>query len=338
MVSNYREAQREGTAAAARLHVKLGSRQRIETEGSFIDVFAAILDLKSELMFRPLDGLLGAFLPQPFLPGILITTKRPLAIQRFTAAHELGHFLLQHSPSLDGDEMLRRSVQTMGRKSHDLQEVAADAFAVTFMMPRWLIEWHCDRHEWRGEELRYAENVYQLALRLGSSYQASCWTLLRYKLISPQVCKHLLQTSLRELKMDLLGHHTPNSYHGNVWLITEADAGTRICGSSNDLFVVRLEEHTGGGYLWNFNEFEKSGFAILDDIREALDTHTVGGNVSRRVLASAEAAEHGHVSITETRPWIPHVPRSQFVLDYDVTGPEREGLSRVERRRLLEAA
>jgi hypothetical protein len=38
---------------------------------------------------QPLDKLLGAYVPAEE-PGILITTKRPLSIQRFTAAHELG--------------------------------------------------------------------------------------------------------------------------------------------------------------------------------------------------------------------------------------------------------
>ncbi len=49
-------------------------------------------------------------------------------------------------------------------------------------------------------------------------------------------------------------------YRGDVWLLTERDAGTRIDGSRNDLFVFRLEEHSGGGYLWNIDQLKASGF------------------------------------------------------------------------------
>jgi len=301
-------------------------------------VFAHILDEFAELLFRPLQGLLGAYIPDPYRPGILVTTQRPLSIQRFTAAHELGHFLLKHEPSLDGEEMLRRGVIPASGSDAGLQEVSADAFAVAFMMPRWLLEWHSDRHGWWGDSLIHPANVYQLSLRIGASYQATCWTLERYRMVSPSIRRSLLQASPKTVKQELLGTYVPHDYRGNVWLITEADAGTRIEGSRNDYFVVRLKEHSSGGYLWNFDDFENSGFAILEDKRDALDQSRIGGLTSRRVLASRGDAERGYVSLREARPWQPHVPRSQIVLDYDLTGPESEGLSRAERRRLLAAA
>tara|TARA_R110002049_G_scaffold265590_1_gene441729 strand:- start:11063 stop:12079 length:1017 start_codon:yes stop_codon:yes gene_type:complete len=338
MAKNYRDATREGTAAAARFHVRMKSQQNISELGGHIDVFSYILEELTELLFRPLQGLLGAYMPDSRRPGILITTQRPLSIQRFTAAHELGHFLLKHEPSFDGEEMLRRGVIPASSSSANLQEVSADAFAVAFMMPRWLIEWHCDRHGWWGDGLTHPANIYQLSLRIGASYQATCWTLERYRMISSSLRRALLGASPKSVKEELLGSHIPESYRGNVWLITEADAGTRIDGSRNDHFVLRLKEHSSGGYLWNFDAFEKSGFAILEDKRDSIDHSGIGGLVSRRILASSGNAAHGYVSLTEARPWQPHVPRAQIVLDYDVTGPESEGLSRIERRRLLAAA
>jgi hypothetical protein len=44
------------------------------------------------------------------------------------------------------------------------------------------------------------------------------------------------------------------------------------------------------------------------------------------------------LSLNECRPWQPANPIAQVRLDYDFTGPEGEGLSRAERRQLLEAA
>ena len=112
-----------------------------------MDIFRAIQMLDLPLLLRPLQGLLGAYLNEPS-PGILVTTQRPMSIQRFTAAHELGHFSLHHRPSLDDETILRR-MPMPEPPTGDFQEVEADAFAVMFMMPRWLIAWHAERQRWK---------------------------------------------------------------------------------------------------------------------------------------------------------------------------------------------
>ncbi len=96
-------------------------------------MIGAVQKLGLFLMFRPLDGLLGAYVPIRALSGMLVTTKRDLHVQRFTAAHELGHHLLEHRTlSLD------TVVGFVGRgeaSKHDPQEVEADAFAAEFLLP-----------------------------------------------------------------------------------------------------------------------------------------------------------------------------------------------------------
>ena len=81
------------------------------------------------LLFRPLRGLLGAYLGQPSFPraGIIVSTQRDLHVQRFTAAHELGHMVMGHEPSLDGEE-----IGLWRGESSNPQEVEADAFASEF--------------------------------------------------------------------------------------------------------------------------------------------------------------------------------------------------------------
>jgi hypothetical protein len=153
----------------------------------------------------------------------------------------------------------------------DFQEVEADAFAVAFMMPRWLIAWHADRQGWTVADFRRPDVVYQLALRIGASYEAACWTLVRHRLIQPPLARELLQTQPRALKVRLLETYRPQDYRGDVWLLTERDAGTRINGSRNDLFVLCLEEHSGGGYLWDIDQLKASGFGIVRDELEAMD-------------------------------------------------------------------
>src|SRR5438876_2846538 len=102
-----RTAILNGTTAAAQVHQKLGLRERWEQQAGRIDVFGAIDALGADLIFRPLDGLLGAYMPAPS-PGIIINTRRPLSVRRYTAAHELGHFEMHHEPSLDDEGLLRR--------------------------------------------------------------------------------------------------------------------------------------------------------------------------------------------------------------------------------------
>jgi Zn-dependent peptidase ImmA (M78 family) len=334
--TDYAGAVRAGTMAATRLHQRLDLRQRIEERGGNVDVFGAIQTIDLPLLLRPLHGLLGAYLSEP-RPGVLVTTRRPMSIQRFTAAHELGHFEMKHLPSLDDESILRRMPLTAA-PAEDFQEVEADAFAIAFMMPRWLIQWHANRQNWTVEDFRRPNRVYQLALRLGASYEATCWTLVRHRLLQPQLARELVRTQPREFKVALLTDYRPTDYRGDVWLLTERDAGTRIDGSRNDLFVLRLEEHSGGGYLWDIDQLKASGFAIVCDELEAIDGEGIGGPVIRRVTAAPEESHRGSLQIDERKPWDPEPPLSQLKLDFDLTGPEEEGLSRAERRSLLEAA
>jgi Zn-dependent peptidase ImmA (M78 family) len=336
MATSYSGAVRAGTMAAARLHRQLDLQQEIMQRGGNVDVFAAIHALDLPLLIRPLKGLLGVYLSQP-VPGVLVTTERPMSIQRFTAAHELGHFVLRHEPSLDDESMLRRMPVTRGMEEN-YQEVEANAFAAAFMLPRWLLAWHSQRQGWSLDDFRRPSTIYQLSLRVGASYEAICWTLAQNQLIKPNQARELLQTQPRELKVGLLEGYKPQDYRGDVWLLTERDAGTRIDGSRNDLFVLRLEEHSGGGYLWDIDQLKASGFAVVRDELEAVDDDGIGDHVIRRVTAAPTESRRGRMSLEERRPWEADPPLATLSVDFDLTGPEEEGLSRAERRVLLEAA
>jgi hypothetical protein len=336
MATDYASAVRAGAMAAGRLHRQLETRAAIESRGGSVDVFGAIYSLDLPLLLRPLEGLLGAYLSDPS-PGVLVTTQRPMSIQRFTGAHELGHFSLGHRPSLDDESILRR-MPMAAEADNDFQETEADAFAIAFMMPKWLILSHCARQGWWVQHLQRASVVYQLSLRIGASYEATCRTLARYDLIAQPLVSELLGTQPRGLKVDLLQDYRPKDYRGDVWLLTERDAGTRIDGSRNDLFVLRLEEHSGGGYLWDLDQLIASGFAVVRDEREAVDGEGIGGPVVRRVTAAPEEAPRGRMSLDEYRPWQPVPPLANLTLDFDLSGPEQVGLSRAERRYRLEAA
>jgi Zn-dependent peptidase ImmA (M78 family) len=339
MATKYASAVRNGSMAAARLHLRLGTKEMMRERGGSVDVFGASLAINLPLLLRPLKGLLGAYLHEP-IPGVLVTTERPLSIQRFTAAHELGHYCLDHLPSLDDESILRRMTMrnATANSGPNMQEVEADAFAVAFLMPRWLIEWHCHRQRWLARDLATPLNVYQLSLRLGTSYEATTWTLQRLNFVSTSAGDALRRTQPREIKVELLREYRPSDYRGDVWLLTERDGETRIDGSRNDHFVLRLNEHSGGGYLWNIDQLKASGFAVIRDDTESLDDQGVGGPTTRSVTATLAQAQRGELSLSETRPWQTSAPITELKLNFDFTGPEEEGLSRAERRQILEAA
>ena len=81
-------------------------------QGAVIDPFAAIDRLGLTLNITKLDNLLGAVVPQGD-GGVLITSERSPAIQRYTAAHEIGHWILHEDHlRMDGEaEVLGQTIE-----------------------------------------------------------------------------------------------------------------------------------------------------------------------------------------------------------------------------------
>jgi Zn-dependent peptidase ImmA (M78 family) len=334
---NMRRAILRGIREAARLHRDYGMQRQVVSYGGRIDVFGTIVTCGVPLIFRPLDGLLGVFIPEP-APGVLITTRRPLSVQRYTGAHELGHYQLKHRPSFDDETILRRS-PFLGIPDYDEQELEADAFASAFLLPDWLLATHFQRQAWTSASMADPQTVYQLALRVGASFQATCYALQRHKVIDRAGCDALLRVQPRTIKQELLSNYHPPNWYADVWLLTEKDEGAVIEGSHHDLFIIRLKEHSNSGYLWNFEELKEAGFAVLRDEREAPNNTAIGGVITRTVTAQSSARHSGHLVLREARPWLRNgQPLSEFSLTFDLYGPEEEGWSHAERRRLLEVA
>jgi Zn-dependent peptidase ImmA (M78 family) len=334
----WREAVLEGVKEATRLHEQLATRAQIEATPSSIDVFAAIVQMNIPLMFRPLDGLLGTFLPKP-APGIMVTTERSLAIQRFTGAHELGHCYMGHEFSLDDKSILARS--PFGSRSYDPREAAADAFAASFLVPRWLPEIHAARHGWNARSMHDPLTVYQLSLRLGTSFDAACRSLKHHEIIDADAMGKLLEVTPKKIKQHILEGHELENWYPDVWVLSEADTATRIQGGPNDVFVLKLRENSGAGYLWNLEDLEAAGFAIVTDKR-IIPSHEdkIGGMVERVLTTRLSEPDHGRsgrISLNESRPWAAgDPPADRLTLIYDLYGKEL-GRPRAERHRLAAA-
>ena len=270
---------------------------------------------------------------------MLITTRRQLPVQRFTGAHELGHLYMRHEPSLDDEKILRRAPFNPISSGAKRQEREADAFAGMFLSPAWLLALLLQRQRWNARDLSDPRLVYQASLRLGTSYQATCHVLERHKVIDRATRDQLLEIEPRDVKKNLLIGYVPPTWHSDVWLLTERDEGALIEGGRNDLFVVRLRENSGAGYLWNFEEFRGAGFAVVADDREDDEIETVGGALIRRVTARSEDRTQGRLVLRERRSWLPQKPPlHELHLEYDLRGPEEPGMWEPELRRVLEAA
>jgi Zn-dependent peptidase ImmA (M78 family)/predicted secreted protein len=329
-----RDAALEGTLEAARFQRDFKVQDEVALHGGRIDVFAAIIDRGAQLVFRKLDGLLGAYIPVPS-PGILVTTERPLAIQRFTAAHELGHFYMNHRSSLDDEEILQRL--SFLPPAFDSNEVAANAFASEFLLPEWLVEYHARRQEWSIENLRDPAKVYQLSLRVGISYEATCWILHKHHLTTKVVTERLLGTERKTIKQQLLAGHSLPNWFPNVWLLTEKDQGSAIYGEPSDVFVVRLKEHTGSGYLWNLDQVSAAGFTVVSDERQPSEKEgEIGGAVERILMARSDEPAIGNIDFVESRPWDHSDVFGRFSFAYDFRGKEH-GMPRAARERFAVA-
>ena len=211
MVRNrYEDARLEAIAEAKALHRKLNSKSKLsENKQGFIDVFGVIEALNIPLVFEKLDAL-GFCLPFP-IKGIMINKNRTLHIQRFTAAHELGHAVLEHEGSVDHKLNYRGGMDAPS--SDPIQEVAADAFAAEFMLPRWLYKQHIQAQRWTVDRhLRNPEIVYQLSLRMGASYEATCWGLLSHKILSKTFVEELVSTEVASITVSYTHLTLPTIY------------------------------------------------------------------------------------------------------------------------------
>ncbi len=325
---------------AERLHREFGSRARVEAGEGRIDVFNMLVERDIPLVFQPLKNLLGAFVDTPDM-GIMVTSRRPLPVQRFTAAHELGHQALGHEASLDEEEILTRALFA-GERDYDRREIQANAFASQLLTPPWLLAHHMKRQGWTRDNLADPVVVYQLSLRMGSSYTATCYAIEQAKGIDAWTRERLLKVKPKAIKQSLVSPYERETWYGDVWLVTDRDHGMLLEGGRSDLVVLQVEEHPSSGYRWQFGDLTDAGLSInADDRMSRTGEEHVGGVVMRTLMAEPRAGQgaRGHVHLREIRPWQPEAePLRSLELDIDLSGPVQTGLLPAQREILLSAA
>lgn len=300
-MATIRDAILIGTKSAAELHAVLNINKKSHEDKSRIDVFDAANSLDVPVIFRKLKGLLGAYLADP-IPGIIITTERTIPIQRFTAAHELGHFWMKHDLTLDREENIGMGINRPS--GQDELEMQANSFAAAFLMPRWLVEKHLRKLDKVGLKLPLPLTVYQLALRLGCSYTATINTLFNYQFISKISSQSLSKTTLKTVKQQILSEITPSDWRRDIWLITEEDRDLLIEAAPSDIFILKLTEASSAGYLLETNLLNKEDFEILQKIEyPTQNVNSIGGFTNTKIILNTNYIGTRILEVPHIRPW-----------------------------------
>lgn len=286
----------QGYAAAARAHRDLGIDSTIIDRGETrVDVFESANRLGVTVAFKPLRGLLGAYIADTG-PGMLITTRRSHNVQRFTGAHELGHHCLKHETNLDDESCIENP--------NDEIEKQANSFASAFLLPSWLIKHLAHRRSLSRSDLCNPRNIYQLALRLGCSYTAMVRALVDVIKLNPKERLALFNVQLQSIKLQELQNQAERPGHADVWVIDERDDSMEIHAAPDDQFVLRLREHPAAGYRWDLSDIQRLGFNVVERKTPALELMNIGdvpyGAQQERVLFLSAPSDIRNIESHET--------------------------------------
>ena len=136
-----------------------------------INPFQVLTDLGIHFVFRNFDKMEGLFMPSTAdmpIDLVAINAKRPITRQRFSAAHELCHFLK------DTDT---QSTFMCAISSNEYKEKYAESFAASFLMPKDELRVQIDSLHPSDGELTF-DDVLKIADYFGTSFRA-CYYRIR---------------------------------------------------------------------------------------------------------------------------------------------------------------
>ncbi len=161
-----------------------------------INVYKALSAFGIRVRMSSLNTISGAFIPggDDWPPGVLINSDQPSDRQRFSAAHELGHYVLSHAAR--GDQEI---TSPLGRRFSP-KEVEADSFGSEFLMPTALV---IEESKKLPESSELEEVVYRLADRFLVSFQAMVYRLANLSAVTPMQKDTLLKIRPSEIETRL---------------------------------------------------------------------------------------------------------------------------------------
>lgn len=282
-----------------------------------VDVYDAIRRSNLWLMFQPLEGLFGIYQKAGDAAGVVINVKVHPALQRFTAAHELGHHVLGHDNSHDPEDNIRQ-FSNLGS-----QELEAQLFAAEFLMPIAAVNSIASELDINRDNVA-ADDVYQISLRLRTSYVATVNRLQTLGWYRGARARELRKVTPKSIKGSLLQSPLSDT-RSDVWQVTRATS--HVAAHVGDRLRVSLSETPSSGYRWQVRVDE----SIQVDHDEFIPAERggvpfVGDEGSRNFDLSANESEQSVVQCALARPWEPDVIADKFEIVVDATTRPDPGL------------
>jgi predicted secreted protein len=227
--------------------------------------------------------------------GVLINSQRPHTRQRYTAAHELCHFLKKHPASID--IVMEESLEVPRGKSKE--DVMAESFAEHFLMPAGLVT-----HFIRALGLKTGEldekDIYRLALCMRTSYTGTCNHLLHLGFISQNQHSRLMEIPPKKIKSTW----SEDLGHNDVWPVDQRMNDFHILPVVDDVIQIRLPETPSTGYVWQV-EHERQGVLSHEDsmLFFSGEQILVGQTGERLLTFTVIGPGQEHLRICLNRPW-----------------------------------
>ena len=291
-----------------------------------LDVYDAIRRSNLWLMFQPLEGLYGIYQQAGDAAGVVINVKVHPALQRFTAAHELGHHLLGHENSLDPEDHIRRF-------SHlEAQELEAQFFAAEFLMPIAAVNSIASEFDIDKASVA-ADDVYQMSLRLRTSYVATVNRLQTLDWYGSARARELRKVTPKSIKRNMLRSPLSDA-RSDVWQVTRATS--HVAAQVGDGLRVSLSETPSSGYRWQLR-VDESVQVDYDEFvpAERSGAPFVGDEGLRNFYLSANEPEQSVVQCALARQWEQDNVADEFEIVVDAKNRPALGLYDEQRHELL---
>jgi Zn-dependent peptidase ImmA (M78 family)/predicted secreted protein len=294
-----------------------------------VDIYRAIRAMRLWLLFQPLDGLFGMYQRQDAAAGVVISVKVHPALQRYTAAHELGHHVMGHEAGIDPERNVTRWT------SLSTQELGAQMFAAEFLMPLAAVNAAASSLGIGPGNLG-ALAVYQLSLRLRTSYSAMITRLQTLGWVDRTEVARLRSIQPKQLKERLLGR-PPTDSRSDVWLVTDRQEPAPISPLVGDEVLFSLEETPSTGYRWD----PKLGEGLAVEREEFIEPtgtiseEPIGGPGRRRLHVADKEPQSSHVRFSLRRRWETREPAAAVDVALEADNRPQPGVDAAQQPALL---
>lgn len=237
-----RKAMADASMAATRLHLRLGTKFDRP-----VDVVTLAQRLGLWVASQPLESLYGFYLRQEQGSGVVLNSKHPESLQRFTCGHEIGHHVLGHDSLID----VRESITSYHGAGLDTKELAAQTFAASVLMPLPLV--NAVLRTFAADRPLDPSDVYVVSRELGVSYTAAIAQLQQLGKLDRPRAQELARQRPMSVKARLRdGRPRVADARADVWLLSLGQHGAELQCRVGDEIHLRLPEDLSRGRQWQF--------------------------------------------------------------------------------------